>query len=312
MKKILLTAVSLCLILVLTSCSGTVKLNLNAVWGKTVNETLTYNITFEAPSTPAEGGISFSLEEGKYTSTIESSSSDEYAFEVRTETVVKGSYTVNGQTTPFTDTTNTLVRFKGVTQYSLFPVYSEKKAKNTTVVNDSGSYVLKSYDILSTTTYDLNEYTAVVTVKGKNESTGEYDQKVGNIPLSKTFKKLDNYNFFDNEMLTYAIRAMEIGEGFSASFATIDPYSSSLTELSASAPSENAVTEMTFNVNGQDSALKVLQINVALTDTMRGSDILCYYALNDDSNDYKSRLYMLKTSLPFKMGTLVYTLSELS
>lgn len=315
MKK-LFASLSLILVaaLALTGCSGGESLVLETVWGKNFEETLNYDITFKAPETQSSTGASFTFNSGSYTATLKSvKEENNTTYELTTTTKVSGVYNFQGEMTPFDDKITTLVRFKGITQYSLFPTYSEKTVLSTGIVEQKSKYLLKKYDIFTQTEYDVDKKTAKVSLYSKNPQTSNYDLPVEQLDTVRNFKKLGKTSYFDNEMLLYAIRAMELKEGFTASFRTIDVMSQNLTEMGVSVPQKDALVGLDFNINSQDTTVNVLKVSIGISATMSGAGFLGYYAQsNDDTLGARRLMYMLESPMPYGLGTLVYKLNTIN
>lgn len=312
MKKIfILTALILTAALALAGCSGgTPSLTLETTWGKNFTETAGYEITFEESDDESPTGATFKFTSGEYNVVFNSvKEENSTTYELKTTTKVSGVYTYNGEEKPFEDSIETLARFKGVTQYSLFPTYSEKTVKSTGMVENKGRYELKSYDIKTSTEYDADKKTAKVSLHSKNPETGEYNLPVGELDTARTFKKLGKTSYFDNETILYVIRAMSLKEGFTASFRTIDALSQNLTELGVAVAEKNSLTEESFNVNGESKNVNVLKVSIGINSTMAGAGFEGFYAQSAENQDGARRmLYRLKSPMPYNLGTLVYTL----
>ena len=313
MKKILVTALSFCLTLImLSACAqpSAPALVMRAKWYDDLNiemvepilEVLEYQVSFKAPDTrPAvyledisgDYTVSLGVEDGCYL----------YSTSLNTS----GVYAENQERVEFTDAVQTAVKFKGLDK-SLSPVSSSKSYDGygfSPFGNGISNRVVK-YDFSYVINYD------------GQKAKVDFTKPISGVLNEQSYSKLGKKSIYlDNEQLLFAIRGFDLTEKFSQSFTCISPVDGKVQTVSVTT-GETPFSQLEFkdfSQNGavSDKTLPAIKIQVSLSAKMSGSPLVCYYAAEKgkDSSFYQ-RLLRMESTLPGEMGTLVYTLKSVT
>lgn len=276
-----------------------------------INETATYKLSFEAG---VNKQIAFTLEDGTYTTRVTDTEYDgNRCYKSETELVVKGSYVIDGVTTPVDDRITSTAYFLGVDK-ALKPLYSTKTVKAHTLTLEKDKYRADFCDYVTEITYGDKD--AVVTFTPNEEtSTVKYALQAG----TETYKDVFNKTYFDNETLLFAIRSLQLNVNFGAAFDCVDAVSKTKRTLSLSAAgagTNNAdatakeVVELNYTHAGEKlSKVDTFRLNLAVSGTFTGSNISLNYS--DPANKkLGQQLIRMQTSLPYSAGTLTYLITS--
>lgn len=257
-----------------------------------------------------------------------------YVYEV--EYTLKGRYVFNAtsETVEFTDTVKTVCKYR-LAGENLKPVYSKQEIESTapailTAASKDGMCV--KIDAIYETYYNRDCTKAVVKVDDKTEANVDSTKTVSLSGLT-----------FDNSQLPFALRSFSLS-GYK-SFNVCSPQNGStqgVTAVCATASalnsedaSDKAIIDVLTNVtdgNGntvkdyiffdgtssdEDTAAKQIRChNVAIfiNADMKGSNNVYTYAAveNADINTTRAVLLKMTTPLSFGLGTLSYTIKDLS
>ena len=298
----------------LCACGGTPAIELRANWTKTgeeditnFTEILTYGVTFE--STP-QNGVTLEYTPGTYVTslrTVSDSTLSETVYEYRTELNISGSYQVNDESESFTDSIVATVRFRSLTN-SLQPLSSEKHVICTapTGRNSSLKEAFVKYDYVYSVTYDNPLNKAHVTYRQSlpKSLTDEEIERTRNVSVKKT-------NFFDNEQLIVALRAMNLSS--TLSFYTINPLDSQLATVKTVAAPETTLETLTFDLDGANAEYKIgaKKFQFTYSSSYPGqAQTLTFAATTESKTDNKFRNMLLRMDVPVlsDLGTLHYSL----
>ena len=229
---------------------------------------------------------------------------DYYLF--ATETHIEGSYEIDGEKTDCVNDISSKVYFLGVGD-DLRPVYSEKTVNAQSLESLNGKLSVKKYVYSISTKYDGKK--AIVTfTPDKENSTGTFSLDGG-----YEMDKVSDGNYFDNEQLLFAPRAMDLKSGFSTTFKSLDAVSKSLNTMSfAYATGDNAVTQYSFdkgayvvtdnefNTSSVVEKCKVNTINLSIASTYSGATQRLSFAASDEVGQYCRLIHMV---VPATYGT---------
>ncbi len=297
--------------LFLTGCGGgDPGIALGSTWVESQTKTYEYNLTH----TPDQSicGYGFTLTEGKYTTTLTTTTHEGEKRHIYTTTLtVSGAYIKGEETFPFTDETTTETVMRGINSYSLFPEKSTRRIQQHSVYpkEDNSGFTIREHDYEVITTYDYDKKKAEVSFHAKNPQTDSYDLPVKGIPENSTYGKLKTGSFFDNDAMTFVFRAFPLDPGFTASFTTLDTVNAKKVKMFVSADKE--ITSRTYKINGEDTALDVMKLSARMdAGASSGKPFTLYYAPMQGQTE-RNILTELTTTLPYGMGTLTYSLISL-
>lgn len=302
MKKKIIAALS-CLVASLLlfgcACSGSSGIDFSLAWKDFTSETLTYAVSFEETTEKREEGApTYALNSGSYVATLTKAEQDgKTVYNLSTTLLISGSYTLNGAVTPFNDSILSNVTFKG-SQDNLKPITSTKEVHSTSYVQNGKKFEIKNYDYKATATYKSKsvKFEKINLVKeGDNFVEGSKSDR------TVTFSGV----IFDNEMMFYGIRCISLKKGLNANFkvASLDE----MTVHSMTASITKKAVEDTYNVNGADETAKFFNLSVGINETYSGRAISTCY-----KDDDISRLYKVTNVMPYGVGNLVYTLTNIN
>ena len=310
--------------------------------GQGTHETLVYEVTAD---TKSNGYYQVEYETGEYTTDFYACEYDWNAESVpegyrtenkdtvycyETEFTIKGKFVMGNNTKEFEDSIKTVSLFRSA-YYDLQPVYSEQNIKTTTPVsyrpaNFETAY--KQYNVTYKNYYNYN-CREVTSEKYENDETTPSD--------SKTYGKLNKTSntLFDNSSLYIAARSMKLSSSLSQTINLFNAASGGISTIKLSggdtaikkeelAKISNALADkqlytlVTKDEEGNDIEDKGVP-TVAVTIAYDGGDMsgtkqtVWYAALNDtDNNTARCTMLKLSTPLPFGLGTLNFTLKEVS
>ena len=280
-----------------------------------IDETLVYDIT-----TTAGTSRDFSAElTGTYTVKVKDVSAQEYGFEnmdgkiyyLETSLTVQGKYKAVALTYDVDDKIDTKVFFKGLGD-NLQPLRSERSVKCVSPTANETSYNFLKLNYSYVTTYTSNKATTEFTY---NDKETEKEFKSHDKKFTKSYTKS---TYVDNEAMLFYLRAFDANtKSFSFNFNTLDAVSQTVTpmvcKLNESAPHEKLT--MSFSENGQQRESKEIitdHFDLSINSDFAGTPIYLWYANESNVNNYYHRLFKMQSSLPYRMGNLVYTLSSVN
>ncbi len=337
MKKLLsILAISLSLILI-AGCSQTPSMSLSGSYFlenrdnkgvANIDETVNYAITFTEAELDKREGITISLKSGSYSTHLTKSKYNDIDCYLLT-TVLKTSLTylidtitANGEietveTEVYNDEIITKAYFLGVNN-DLRALYSERVVKAHSPLYQNDVYTVNSYAYTLKTTYEDDNCTV-----NFEKTEGEFSLTDGN----KVYKDYDkDVNYFDNEVMLFMPRAINLTENTSFAFNSIDAlsgvnrsmqlYSDTTTKTQllefdpSKAASETVYTHDYFR-NGYKlpRAFYCRVVNFSATGTFSGSPIKCWYATVDEKAE-RSRLIKMQVTMPYSMGTFNYVVTD--
>ena len=251
---------------------------------------------------------------------------DEVVYYYRTELSISVKYTLKtgdkASSDPFNDSVVTESYFRAAGK-NLQPVYSKQVVKSTSPANYQPTTLQAAYQQIDVTYENFyndscTKLISYSTENGKTESK-EYDK----------LDKLD-HTLFDNSSLYIAVRAMKLSSGlsepvnlFSAAAGGISAYAIVGSDASLTEQERSDFTKILSDENvglyipspENDKGVPATAVTVSYAGgNLHGTTQTIWYAsiLNEDNN--VSRATMLKLSIPlsFGLGTLNYTLKEVS
>lgn len=300
-------------------------------------ETLTYAVTFEAPSA-ANSTYSVSYNEGTYTTEFYAKTFDSATlthadfrsayteagsltvYYYKTVLSIDGVYTfaADGSTKQFGDSITTECYFLPCSNY-LRPLYSSLSVKSTTPANyQAGSmdsaYLSIDCDYVNYYSYDGNE---VITLKKDNADGATTTEKRG---LSASNP------LFDTASLNIAIRAMSnlsdsLSQGISlyspengVQDFTLSGSSTALGEQESKDITSLLQEKSLFTATEEQTTVPTVAVNVTYGGSLSGVSQTYWYAAIDNKLNNTGRATLLKISTPlsYNLGTLNYVLKEVN
>ncbi len=324
MKKIVTLITTLILVFCLFGCSK-VKTSLFTASNfldtpsnhsiSSVNETLTYKVSYKQAENENTLVISIDSEKSTYTTVLTNTTYNEKAcYLLETSLNIVGEIDNAGQKTALNDNITTKCYFLGV-ENALSPLYSERTVKSNSIVRTSAvnatthTYEVGFYDYNVKTVYENNTAKVSLTVNEKPASDDNFVSYENH-----EFSNIDNkIAYVDNELLLFAPRAMTLTNATSKSFYTIDAVSVKNHKMAlssiASEPTKTIAPDNYFN--GIEKVLDVLCYGVAFSidSNASGSSIVAYYADANNKNE-RARMIMAETSASYGLGTYTYSIIQ--
>lgn len=323
MKKIFTLVSLLFIAFVLTACSSTPAgpVTRSGFLQKTdvktvsyVKEHCEYSVSYQAAEkSPVDAKLTFSPATSYLKTDLSvvtgdgsfgEAGKDYYLFEA--ETRIEGRYTIDDIVYDFSNLVTSKAYFLGVGD-ALKPVYSEKTVNASSPESLNGKLSLKKYVYKITTEYKGNK-AVVGFFPDKEASTGEFSLD-GGYEKDKIF----DGNYFDNEQLLFAPRAMALAENFSTSFKSLDAVSKSLNDVTLSyLTGDSALTKISFDEGGyvlhdsdfdtdeQVSSCNVVTLALKLSSTYSGATQRLSFAASSENKQYSRLIYM---AIPATYGT---------
>ena len=209
---------------------------------------------------------------------------------------------------------------------NLQPVYSRQEIKSTSPANYQPSKLKDAYNEIDVVYENFYNYSCT-SVLSKTYENGESGEK--ELTGEKEFKKLNKIknSLFDNSSLYVVVRSMKLSKDlsesislFSAAAGGADEYAIVGTDTALTAE-ERANYTSALNDKGlykageNDEGVEYTAVTVAFAGgDLHGTSQTIWYAAITDNDNNVSRATMLKMSVPisFSLGTLNYTLKEVS
>ena len=318
MKKLLLLSLTLIFALSAVSCAAQNKTSVfsgsnflkdtNVLYVADVDETTEYALTFE-PTTSA--AVNFTLGGGSYVTHlfVETIDGERY-YRLDTAFNISGSYTIDGQEYPIDDEITTTARFLGIDK-NLKPVYSERNVSAHSIVLD-GQYKVEYYEYKVTVNYSENQ--AVATFEKGADSTGDFTILSG----EKTYDKIFDKTYIDNEIMLFALRNIALSESTSCTFTSLDALSQTVRTLVAAVDSSTP-TVVIGNDDGLNyvndgirvGSVQTYKLSVTNEGTFAGTPLVLYYAAPTEQKEGQ-RLIKMSAAMPLNCGALHYTVTKVT
>lgn len=292
-----------------------------------VNETCYYDVTFTSDNTEAGVTISLIDDEGYNTYTthlVNTTYNGTECYLLETSLVTKVAYTINGETFgPYEDTIETKAYFLGV-QKKLQTLYSTRSVWAHSPTKSGSKTVINEYKYQISTTYTDNTSANVSFVK----EVGEFD-----IDEQREYTKLNKSTYyFDNEVMLFMPRAINLTDTSSLSFTSIDPLAGAnrtiVMQYNSDKPNEKLVFSDVNDAEGvikhfyyinnrkisaeEDQTSQIIPcqiVNFAISGTFSGSPIKCWYA-NTSLQECRARLIKMETIAPYYLGVFTYIINK--
>ena len=279
----------------------------------TIDETSVYKVDFtKGKDLPEDYALRFFVTEGSYTTHVFTSEYEgQKCYRLDTELLIKGSYTVSGESVPVDDSITTTAYFLGMDN-TFATLYAERTVKSHSASYKDGKYQVNYYDYKTETTYSGNSAKSVF-IPASAASDGSY----GAERTETTYEKLNDGNYFDNEMLLFAIRAMNLSSSTSVAFSSVDVAAKVKRDLvlssDQSVPTEKLVVYF-VNAGQKVTSIDTFRLNLKANGTYTGGAIVLNYASGTDRKDGR-RLVKMETRMLVNLvdiGTFTYTLSSVT
>ena len=284
-------------------------LDLNA----TINETLIYDVNFEA----AESSLvdyQINYKDGKYTTNLvsEKDESGKTVYVYKTQLNITAQYTLNGETVEAQDSVTSTVKFLSG-EYGLQPLSSEKDinaSSPSAVTGTTAKDCFQQYHYSTKVVYnaDCSNGTATVTY---HPTEGEPQ------PEEKSFEiEKKKFSYLDNEQLLFALRGVRNSTS-SAKLLVYSPFVETVQKVAWTFSTE-ASDEFSFYKNGSEEKVKTTMtyrpVTVVLEEKNPGATQTAWIAkLTETANNtYRNVMLRLETPLPYGLGTLIYTLNSVN
>lgn len=279
-----------------------------------INETLTYDVTFEAEETSLVD-YKLSYTDGKYTTNLVSAMEDgKTVYTYKTVLNITAHYNLNGSVYSSNDVVTSTVKFFAG-EYGLQPISSEKEIKASSPTASYGTleecYQTYHYTLKVAYNADGSAGTSTITQYSLSDpsATPISEEKSFDIDQKK-------FSYLDNEQLLFALRGIK-NSTTSAKFLVYSPFSVAVQKVACSFSTE-ASAEFSFHKNGSEekvkSAITYRPVTVVLDEQNPGATQTAWIAKTTTPTNNTNRNVMLRleTPLSYGLGTMVYTLSSVS
>ena len=317
-KKILPAFALALAISALAGCSGDKTVALDNYWDynsltekNTLDETLVYDVTFDAGAGLELVNYQLDYKNGTYTTTVKSGTHDgKYVYTFTTQLTIDAVYTLGEQTKTYTDKITTETVFYDVAN-SLRPISSVKTIVSHSPKNGD------SYTNVEACAYPVDQKIETVYEDNKGTCT-RTDNLLEADEQSKphTFTMDEKYTYLDNEQLLFAIRGFS-SSTTSATVKTYTPFVSNLQKVkfTFAETDEDEATKFTISENGGEATTKAISYrtaNIALDEVNPGGTQIAWLATGaSDKNTYRNVILRLETPLSYSLGTLYYKLKSI-
>ncbi len=272
--------------------------------GETVNETLTYKVTFEKSAGVDSAGYTLSYGEGSYVATLETAA-NRTSYVYKTVLEIPVTYEYKGESKTFEDKITSEVTFLNASN-GLRPVVSAKTVVCHTPTNAAEGSLESCFRAYDYTV--VNEYAEGDTKTGK--ATVTYNDTEKTHTSSFAFGKSD-YSHIDNEQLLLALRAVPT----TTSTGKIEFYNPFLeaNQRANFSFAEAKSGEFLHTVNGAPLSSKEISyraVSLTLDSQNPGGTQTAWIATTEttDKNVHRNVMLYLETPLSYSMGVLKYTL----
>lgn len=310
----------LALTLGLTAFSGCTDTNQKIAFGEywqldalapvAINETLTYEVKFEAN---AQNATDYTLDytNGSYVTNLSSVMEDGKTIYVyQSVLTITAAYTFKGVTKTSEDVVTSEVRFQSA-KGALAPISSKKAFKSASPT--TGTHVSVD-ECFQSFIYSVdNDYTT------KTSIVKEYD-KDGKELSSETknfdFEDSDKYSVIDNEQLFVALRAVP-DTVTSGTLLAYSPFTNLEQKINFSFASAEGAKFKYFDSEAEKEVEKQINyrpVSITLDQNNPGATQTAWIAskLSNSMNSTRNLLLRLETPLAYDLGTMVYTLKSVS
>ena len=273
-----------------------------------INETLEYDVTFEA-NTKNATDYTLKYSNGKYITNLYTEIVDGKTIYVySTSLTITAEYTFNGVTKTSDDAVTSIVRFDSY-KGALAPIVSEKQvisASPTTGAHLSAEQCFQKFN------YTVkNDYAA------KTSTVTEYDKDGKALaPVIKNFefKESDDYSVIDNEQLFVALRAVP-DTVTSGTLLAYSPFANLTQKINFSfAASEGA--KFTYKSGGEsvEKTISYRPVSITLDQKNPGTTQTAWIAtkLSGGRNTTRNVILRMETPLAYDLGTMIYKLTSVS
>ncbi len=314
-KKTAILAACLLLSLSLSACNADKTVVFTPYWNSDINtpqdgiyQKLEYDVTFEKSSAIVDYLVDYN--NGKYVTELKTQSLEDgsiiYCY--TTELTINATYTYKGESFTSTDTNKSSVLFK-LAKNGLKPISSTKMIIGSTPLNREADnlencYALLNYSISTTYNEDLSKgEMTLVSVNEKGEENS----------YSDTFAIDKKYTYLDNEQLLFAIRGVNPLENSSPSFSVYSPFVETVQTIDVKYSASKG-QDFKFTLNGEEKATTVqyYPVTIAINAKNPGATQTAWYASYKNSPAFRNVLLHLETPISYGLGTLVYSLTNIT
>ena len=280
---------------------------------ETIEETLTYNVKYEAKDASLVN-YTVNYTDGTYTTTLisQQGTDGKIVYTYTTQLNITATYTLGEATASCNDVVTSTVKFYAA-EYGLQPISSVKEINASSPTAVSGSKIEDCYQSLHYTTaitYNENCSKGVATVTSyKDGAVVATDEDSFDIDQEK-------FSFLDNEQILFALRGIRTSTT-SAKLNVYTPFAQAIQKVALSTSTETSKDEskdFTFLYNGEEvtKTITYRAFNVVLDEKNPGATQIAWIAKPSDTSSNKNHNVMLRleTPLSYGLGTLIYTLSS--
>ncbi len=274
--------------------------------GATVNETLTYAVTFEEGAGIDSLGYELSYGEGEYVATLKNGA-DPTLYTYETTLTIPVTFGFDGKSETFTDKITTTLSFMDAGN-ALRPISSKKTVVSHTPASSKpssleGSY--GAYDYVIETTYNSTEG------KGYSVITNNTREDKPSQTTPKFNYTSGDYSYLDNEQILLALRAVS-STTTSGTVKVYNPFLENTQRVKFSFQ-EKTGGDFTHTLNGAaltNKSISYRPVTLVLDEKNPGATQTAWIATADspDKNTNRNVMLYLETPLSYSIGTLKYTL----
>ncbi len=274
-----------------------------------IDETLTYDVTFEEGSGMSSMGYAVAYSEGAYATHLTSAQEGgENVYTYTTALDIKVTYTYGGENAEFVDSIYSETKFNE----TLKPISSVKTIVSHSPVNTNGGHkkvsdCYASYAYEVKTTYSGKDGVSVITNYADPENPKEVKNKTFNASSG-------NYRYVDNEQLLFALRGAP-NSTKSGKLRFYSPFVDALQIVKFSFDDETgAKFDYTENGTAVSKDITYRPVTLTLSAKNPGATQTAWIAKCTDAerNANRNILLRLETPLSYEMGKLVYKLNSVT
>ena len=317
-KKILPAFALILALSALAGCSGDKTVALDNYWDynsltekNALDETLVYNVTFDAGAGLELVNYQLDYKNGVYTTTVKSGTHDgKNVYTFTTQLTIDAVYTLGEQTKTYTDTVTTETVFYDVENF-LQPISSVKTIISHSPKNGD------SFASVEDCAYPVDQKIETV-YEGKKGTCTRTDNLLKEDEQSKphSFTMDEKYTYLDNEQLLFAIRGFSPSTT-SATVKTYTPFvrNQQKVKFTFAEVDEEEAKKFTISENGGEATQKTISYrtaNIVLDEVNPGGTQIAWLATGaSDKNAYRNVVLRLETPLSYSLGTLYYDLKSI-
>ena len=279
----------------------------------TINETLTYDVTFEkSESTFINYDLAY--KDGIYTTNLVGVlENGELVYTYSTKLSIVAQFTLDGKTTePLTDTVTSTTKFKAA-NFGFQPISSSKEIISHSPVGTSateldGCYNYWHYKIETTYLNNAENGECVLTRYTYAEDGTALDPIVDKNEFEIDQEK---FSYLDNEQLLAAIRCMQD----STTSTKVNVYSPFVDAVQKVSVSFAADASNEFSLNGETKTITYRPASIVLDEQNPGATQTAWYAKYEEVtgvNKNRNVLLYLETPFSYNLGVMKYTLKTTS